>query len=356
MEAIRINNGRIWDGERFLYGDIAVDGGIVTAIGNVGEFTAGYEYDAGGKNVLPGLVDIHTHLWGISTDRFGIPAELGCFPFGVTATAECGAEKGTPKLLERTWVKNVVFVCTQIRDNHAYFTETERLLKLFGDRVVGVKIYFDSEISEVRDATALREVCDFACSQGLKVAVHSSHSPVSMREIVETLSAGDILTHVYHGGVHSAAEDDFRCIAEAKKRGIIVDTGHAGYVHTDCDVLRKAVGMHAWPDTISTDLTNLNAYNRGGVYGLTVCMSLFRALGYTEEEMFRSVTSRAADAVGQHTWGRLAVGAPADIAVLEKGPVHYVLRSEGETPIPVEDGYRCVLTIADGRIVYQREK
>ncbi len=300
-------------------------------------------------------MDIHTHLNGISTDRFGTPAELGCLPFGVTATAECGAEKGDRHLLELFRVKSVVFVCTQIHNDHASFAETERLLEAFGNRAAGVKIYFDTTISEVQSITSLKEVCDFARKRNLKVTVHCSHSPVPMSEIVDTLSAGDILTHIYHGGVHNAMTEKFECLKSAQKKGIILDTGHAGYVHTDRDVLLAAAAQSIWPTTISTDLTRLNAYNRGGIYGLTACMSLFRALGMSEEAVLRAVTTSAADTLNQPEWGRLCLNGPADIAVLDERNIDFSLAAEDGKAFQIDRGYKCTLTLLNGEIMYQNE-
>ncbi len=354
MESIRIMNGRVWDGSRFRTGDVAIKDGRIAKIGDADGFEAAYTFDAAGKIVSAGLVDVHTHLYGISSDGFGASADLACAPFGVTAAAECGAEKGNRALLDLFRTKYVVFACAWIQDNHARFGNTERMLEAYGDRAVGVKVYFDQTNPAVRDLTPLREACRFASDRGLKVMVHCAHSPAAMADIVETLSPGDILTHVYHGHEHTALEDDFACLRRAKERGIVVDSGHAGEVHTDCDVLRAAAERRVWPDTISTDLTRTSVFKRGGVYGLTACMSLLRALGMPEEDVLRSVTSRAADALGQHDWGRLEEGGPADVAVLEEGALDYTLRNKDEAPIRVDRGYICQLTVAGGEIVYQR--
>ena len=50
--------------------------------------------DAEGKYLIPGLIDLHTHLKGVSCDKYGIAAESCCFPFGVTAAVDAGAELG----------------------------------------------------------------------------------------------------------------------------------------------------------------------------------------------------------------------------------------------------------------------
>lgn len=68
MHDLVIRGGTIVDGTgaaRFV-ADVAVDGGIVTAIGQISA-TGSEEIDATGKVVAPGFVDIHTHYDGQAT-------------------------------------------------------------------------------------------------------------------------------------------------------------------------------------------------------------------------------------------------------------------------------------------------
>jgi N-acyl-D-aspartate/D-glutamate deacylase len=68
MHDLVIRGGTIVDGTgaaRFV-ADVAVDGGIVTAIGQISA-TGREEIDASGKVVAPGFVDIHTHYDGQAT-------------------------------------------------------------------------------------------------------------------------------------------------------------------------------------------------------------------------------------------------------------------------------------------------
>ena len=83
-------------------------------------------------------------------------------------------------------------------------------------------------------------------------------------------------------------------IYKAKKRGVIIDTGFAGYVHTDMAILQRAVAEGVLPHTISTDITKVSAYIRGGRYGMTMCMNMAQAAGMTEADVFRAVTSAPA--------------------------------------------------------------
>ncbi len=59
-----IKNGEIIDGTgaKTTHGDIAIDDGVITEIGELSSPQAKEEIDANGMAVTPGFVDIHTHL------------------------------------------------------------------------------------------------------------------------------------------------------------------------------------------------------------------------------------------------------------------------------------------------------
>lgn len=354
MAKILIKNGRVWDGENFVFADVLADGNTVTKIEPHIFNRADFVYDATGKIVSAGLVDTHVHMRGISSEEFGIQAEMSCFPFGVTAAADAGGGRGDKALLDSFMLKNVLFVGVGLKDNHAVLAQTAGTLAQYGDKAIGLKVYFDTTISDVCDITPLREVCEFARSKGLRVMVHCSNSPTPMAEILETLSKGDILTHAFHGGVHNAAEDHFESMKAAQMRGVIIDAGFAGHIHTDFSILAKAMENRVFPDTISTDITRFSAYTRGGRYGMTMCMNIAGALGMCEEDIFRAVTSTPAKTLGkEREWGYLTVGRCADIAVLDYTNEVFDLTDHAGNHIQHSKGYRCVLTISGGQVVYR---
>ena len=298
MAKILIKNGRIWDGEKFFYGDILTCNEKIADIGNEINETADFIYDAKNKIVAPGLVDIHVHMKGVSSDDFGIQAEMSSLPFGVTSVADAGACQGDKKFLNSSGVKNTVFVYAHIKNNLPDFTYTNKHLYTFGEKVSGIKVCYDfKQNKEIKDITPLKEICEFAHSKGLLVMVHSSDCPIKMSELLNTLDKGDIVTHAYHFGGHNVSEDNFECIKNAKERGIIIDVGFAGHVHTDFKVLADAVKCGALPDTISTDITKFSAYKRGGKYGMTMCMSILKDMGMNEDDIFKAVTQNAAIAL-----------------------------------------------------------
>ena len=357
MGKILIKNGRVFDGYEFFDADVLTNGKTVERIepNITAEDETTYVFDASDKIVSAGLVDIHTHMRVLPSDKYGVSADLSTIPFGVTAAADAGRTRGEPAVFDSFTVKSVLFVNAHICGNKAQLAHTEEAIARFGERVVGVKVYFDVTVEEVSDTAPLREICDFAHERGLRVMVHCANSPSPMSEILNTLGAGDVLTHSYHGGVHTALDDDFSCIRSAKARGVVIDAGYAGRTHVDYEILRKAIAAGVQPDTISTDITKFSAYIRGGRYGLTMCMSYSRHLGMSETEVFRAVTSSAARAVGKEgEWGCLKVGGAADIAVLDYTDEGYSSTDKTGNHIENPMGYRCLFTVADGQVVYRR--
>ncbi|MBQ4528497.1 MAG: amidohydrolase family protein [Clostridia bacterium] len=353
MAKILIKNGKVWDGERFYFADILTENEKIAKIADKICETAEFEYDASGKIVSAGLVDAHVHMRGINKE-FGIHAELSTIPFGVTAAADACGAYGDKDLLDSFLIKNVIFVPVEFHNNKAYFESAEKMIEKYDEKVVGIKVYFDTQISDVQDIKPLCDVVEFAEKKKLIIMVHSSNSPVPMSELLGVLRKGDILTHAYHGGKYNVSEDNFECIKTAKKRGIIIDAGFAGYVHTDFKVFEGAVKSGAIPDVISTDITRFSAYKRGGRYGMTMCMSIAKHLGMSEEDIFRTVNSAPAKALGmENEWGHLRVGRCADLAVFDYTNEGFDLTDKAGNRIESENGYRCVLTVADGEVVYK---
>ena len=353
MATILVKGGRVWDGHKFFDSDVLIEGNKISKIEpNITADTA-YVYDATGKTVSAGLVDIHTHLRVNAAGPFEIQGEMACFPFGVTAAADAGRYKGEPLVLDSFMLKAVIFAGTNIRENRADLDKLETIIDRFGDRTVGVKVYFDTAASQVSDVTPLAEICSYSRARNLPVMVHCTGSPTPMKDILETLDRGDILTHAFHGGVHTAAEDGFESMRRAKARGVIIDAGFAGNVHTDFAVFRKAVELGILPDTISTDITKFSAYTRGGRYGMTMCMSMARHVGMSEEDIFRAVTTSPAKAIGRDDWGVLRVGGIADLAVFDYTDEGFDLTDKAGNRINSDLGYRCLLTVSDGQVVYR---
>ncbi|MBQ2743757.1 MAG: amidohydrolase family protein [Oscillospiraceae bacterium] len=354
MGRILIKNGKIWNGEHFSSADILTDGDNISKIERNIVENADYVFDASGKIVSAGLVDGHVHMRGVN-EKFGIHAEMSSIPFGVTAAVDACGAYGDKALLDSFLLKNLIFVPVEFRNNKACFEAAEKMLEKYGEKAVGIKAYFDTQVSDVKDIKPLCEAIEYAKKNKLIVMVHSSNSPVSMPELLGALRKGDILTHAYHGGKNNVSKDNYACIKEAKRRGVIIDAGLAGHIHTDFRVFKTAIECDALPDIISTDITKFSAYKRGGRYGMTMCMSIAKTLGMRDADIFRCVTSSPAKAFGkENEWGYLKRGRCADISVFEYADEGFDLTDRTGNKLKSDMGYRCVLTISDGEVVYRR--
>ena len=347
-----IKIGRVWDGTEFFLADVLTEDKSIRAIAPSIEEKANYVFDAAGMIVSAGLVDLHMHMKGISPESFATEVHSACYPFGVTAACDADGCRGDKTLLDTFGVKNLVFVEAVIENDSLNIRATEENLARYGEKAVGIKLFYDKSSGKVATARSLAEVCCFARSHDLKVLVHCNHSPTSMLSIVEALSAGDILSHVYHGGVHTCLEADFAALKRAREKGVVLDAGFAGHVHTDFAILQKAFEARQFPDTVSTDITCLSAYKRGGRYGLPMCMSMAVTAGMPEEAVFKAVTSASAAASGLLA-GRLCEGGAADICVLERTREPFSLTDKAGNTLASDMGYRCRLTVSDGVVVFK---
>ncbi|MBR5460805.1 MAG: amidohydrolase family protein [Clostridia bacterium] len=351
MRSILIKNGRIWNGNDFFCGDIFIDGGRVVKIADSIDCDAFFTYDANGNTVSAGFVDIHTHMKGISPDIYGICIDAVCLPFGVTTAADAGASMGDDSLLDSFAVDSFAYAFAEIKNNSVLTDSLDKRINAYGKRLAGLKISFDTTGGEIYDINPLREACEISRRLGLPLTVHTSSSPVSMLEIVKELKRGDILTHSFHGGANTSVEDDCASLRLAREKGVVIDAGLAGYVHTDFGVFAKAVESGYSPDVISTDITCASAFMRGGRYGMTMCMSVAREVGMSEENIFRAVTSTPARVLGAEA-GRLFEGCVADLCVIGVGESFSLTDKEGNT-VQSDNGYKCLLTVKNGQILYR---
>ena len=149
--------------------------------------------------------------------------------------------------------------------------------------------------------------------------VHIGNSPMTIPEIAAELSAGDIITHCYKGGIYynRVLDDNGRVFPElfkAADNGVLFDVGH-GAASFDWDVAEAAIDQGFLPSTISTDLHRGSV--DGPVYDMPKTMTKFLLLGFSMNEVVRLSTIAPAKALGMDDRiGSLKPGYCADVTVL----------------------------------------
>lgn len=325
--------------------DVAFSEGRVAAVAETLTGDAVDTIEGGGALLTPGLIDIHTHVYhGLATGRHADQTSLAN---GVTTVVDAGSAgwmtlRGLRDYVIPTYQTRVyVFVhlsATGLTINRVMpelarieFAQVEEAARAVAENpalVLGLKVRIahgatgQGDQANAREALRrARQAADLAC---VPLMVHVSDTPIPLPEILDSLRAGDIATHILNGNAENVLGPDGRVrreVRSAAERGVVLDVGHAS-IHCDVTIARRAIGEGLRPTTLSTDLHTPPAGRI--VYNLRGVMSQFLALGMSLEDVVASVTSRAAAAIGKSTeLGSLAPGMIGDAAVMDLEDGHF---------------------------------
>lgn len=336
---ILIKNGRIFDPASGLdqIADLAVKDGKICAIGFC-EGTGAKEIDASGCLVVPGLIDLHMHMFPYSD--VGVVPDLYCIPNGVTAAAD-GGSTGWGNYpffryyaaLRKVTVKNFVNCSGAGLSVHGFPDQMnlnlmsgkgkDALRRLFGeyrDELAGIKLLIRPQSMKDYGEEPLTAALEIAEELKTILMIHISDTTIPMPRVASLVRSGDILTHCFNDKGMTILDENghvFPEIWDAWRRGVIFDVGHAR-MHCGFATAAKAIAQGFLPNTISTDTTNFGAYKRPEMFCLPMVMSKFIALGMEPEQVIACCTKNAAAAVdfGRDA-GALKLNGQADIAVLK---------------------------------------
>ncbi len=357
--------------------DVAISGGFIAAVAPDVDLTAAkIVVDAGGFLVVPGLVDLHAHVFfgteenaDYSNGFNSLPPDGFTFRSCVTTAVDTGGSgwwnfpQFRQQVIDRAGTRvlallNIVGsgmkggpIEQNLADMDPKLT-AQRALE-FPGTIVGIKVahYRGPEWDPVDRAVQAGSLA------GLPVMVDfGGHDPpLSLEALLMThLRPGDILTHTYAEveGRVPIVDEEGRLrpfVRRARERGIVFDVGHGAgsFVFSQA---RPALEQGFAPDTISTDLhrASMNA----GMKDMLNVMSKFLSMGMAIEDAVRASTSSAARVIRRNDLGHLAVGAEADIAVLSvrEGRFGFVdvagARNGGNRKL------ECELTIRAGKVVW----
>ena len=347
--------------------DIGIRYGLIELIAeNIPTERADKVLSAIGKLATPGLVDLHAHVFPYGS-AIGIPADE-LIPFQASTTLVSAGDAGANNIaafrrfvVPTTRARLFAFVHIAVHGLTGFpvpelynidFAQVDAAAKAIAenaDFVLGAKVRMSENVIAKHGIEPLKRAIA-ACERsgtGGKVMCHIGgvETPELMSLILNTLRAGDILTHAYSGFPNIAGKftnivQDGKLLPaalEAKKRGVVFDVGHGGGSF-DFTVAEAAIAQGAGPDTISSDVHVFSA-NTPGVPYLTNVMSKFLNLGFTLEQVVTMATSAPAKVINRGAkLGTLQVGAPADISFLElvEGATEFVDTRNNKRPGTVQ--------------------
>ncbi|TMH40550.1 MAG: amidohydrolase [Betaproteobacteria bacterium] len=318
--------------------------------------------DASGKVVVPGLVDLHSHVYPYGS-ALGIPADE-LVPYQGSTTMVSAGDAGANNFAAfRRYVqaqtRTRLYAFVHIANIglagfpepelfHLGFAHPEECGKTVAenaDIAIGVKVRMSENVINQAGIEPLKRAIRATeiAGGGARVMCHIGGvaTPELMREILDTLRKDDILTHCFSGAPNNAGRftnivQDGKLLPEAlaaKKRGVIFDIGHGGGSF-DFTVAEAAMQQGAMPDTISSDI-HVFSGNTPGMPYLTWVMSKFLALGLPLEQVLRMASSVPGAIINRlPKLGTLQVGAPADATLVEivNGPVEFVDTRNNKRP------------------------
>ena len=313
-----------------LIGD---DGRIVAAGTSLPVPTTAEVVDGTGKTLSPGWVDLHVHVWHGGADIAVRPRQAG-LATGVTTMLDTGSAGEAIFHGFREYVidtaPEAIFALINIGSIGCVATnrvselidirsiDVDRTLAVIEanrDVIKGVKIRASHVITGSWGVTPLKIAKKVANIAKLPLMVHIGECPPMLDEVLETLTEGDIVTHIYNGKPGGNIFDDeavFARAVEAQKRGVIMDIGHGGASYS-FDIARRAIARGFKADTVSTDL-HLRCIERP-VGDLSTTMSKLLQAGLSDAEVIAGVTTRPRAAIGLPTGGFLSPGATADLTL-----------------------------------------
>lgn len=310
--------------------------------------------DASGKLVMPGLIDLHSHVYPYGS-AIGIPADE-LVQFQATTTVVSAGDAGVNNLaalrrfiVAQTRARMYAFVHIANNGLSAFpaaelynidVAQTEACAMALAenaDFLLGVKVRMSENVIYKHGLEPLKrgiQACEM-CGWPAKMMVHIGgvESKELMSQILDLLRPGDVLTHAYSGAPNMS--NVFTNIVQegkllpaalaAKQRGVMFDVGHGGGSF-DFTVAEIAIPGGCTPDTISSDI-HVFSGNSPGIPFLPNVMSKFMTLGFTLEQVVAMATTAPAKIINRAPKiGTLQVGAPGDIAIMElvEGPVSFV--------------------------------
>jgi dihydroorotase len=374
-----IKNGHVIDPKNGIDGpmDVAVAGNKVAEVSRtIDAARARRIADATGLYVVPGLIDLHAHVfYGTEDDAYlsngfsGAVPDSHSFRSGQTTLVDVGGAgwRNFPQfkqqVIDRAQTRVLSFlnivgngmkggpVEQNLADMDARLTAMR--IRQFPQIIVGIKVAHFSgpewdpvtRAVEAGTETNVPVMIDFG-----------GHTPpLSLEDLLmKHLRPGDIMTHMYaHVSGRVPIVDEAGnvrpYVRAARKRGVLFDVGHGG----GSFLFRQAVPATKqgfYPDIISTDL-HTGSMN-SGMKDILNTMSKLLNLGMPLKDVVRANSVKAASVIKRDDLGHLGVGAEADIAVLGLRRGKFGFIDTGGGKMNGDQKLECELTVKAGRVMW----
>lgn len=312
---------------------VSITGSKITELGGAGR--AAETIDASGLVLVPGLVDLHTHLYpGVS--HYGIDPDANCLRRGVTTAVDAGSAGAQTfpgfrrYVIDQAQTRILAFLHVAVQgmitplagelEDLRWASPAQAIgrAREHPDVIVGVKVRLGYQMVGDDPSPALRLARQASERLALPLMVHITDMRRPIGWLLARLGGGDIVTHCFQANEGGVLDPDGRLypeVAQARARGVVFDVGH-GAGSFGYRVARAAIAQGFPPDTVSSDL---HAHNVAGpVYDQAATLSKLLHCGMSLAGVIRSATAAPAAAIGRGGQiGSLAPGCEADLTGFE---------------------------------------
>ncbi len=370
-----IKNGHIIDPKNNIDAkmDIAVaDGKIAKLATTISSNAAKKTIDATDLYIVPGLIDIHTHVFvGSRADKFAdgiysVSADDFSFKSGVTTVVDAGTSGWRnfslfkAQVIDKSQTRILAFLSiagdglsgkpTQENIDDMNADSAALTIKKNKDIIVGVKIghYEGTDWGPFEKALA-------AGTQSNTPVLVECHLPqYSLEEQLRKMRPGDIITHSFEQIDERMPVIDERgklrpFVMAAQKKGVLFDVGHGGAGFWFNQAI-PAFQQGFLPNTFGSDMHRFSV--NAGMKSMLNIMSKYMAIGMTIKEVVTRATWNAAKSVKRDDLGNLSEGSVADIAVLSTLKGNFGFMDAGGNRLQGKEKLEAELTVRAGKIVW----
>ncbi len=355
--------------------DVAIkDGKIAQVAANLKPSDAIKSIDANGLYVVPGLIDLHVHVYNGTGERgsyagdLSVPPDGFTFRTGVTTVVDAGSsgwrsfEDFKDRIIDRSQTRVLAMlniVGAGMRggkyENNLFDMEAEptaRMAMRHKDVIVGIKTahYAGPEWHPVEQAVLA------GTRANIPVMVDFGTDYPQQRPLYDLLTKklrpGDIYTHMYSGLRHEqdpVTKGPSKGFIEGRARGVYFDAGTGGGSFK-YSLAIPMIKQGFKPDSLSTDL-HVTSMNSGTKDMLNVA-SKFMAIGVSLPEVVADMTSHPAHQIKHDELGNLSPGSVADVAVLSLQKGRFGFTDMVNTRMDANQKLVAEMTIRAGKIVY----
>jgi dihydroorotase len=367
-----IKGGHVIDPANRIDGvmDVAVSGNRIARVAAAIPASQGRKViDAAGLYVTPGLIDLHTHVYGYGGSL--LPDDTSLIAGTTTAVDAGGSGWRTFDDFRKTVIarsRTRVLVLINIVGhgmNPRYESDptdmdseaTAKKITENRDVIVGIKTahFGGSGWVAIRSAVQAGKLANVPVMVDDKIFTNSGRT--SREKLLDQFRPGDMHTHIFNDRQLEVI-DRFTgkvqpYIWEARKRGVLFDLGHGGGSFL-WPVASKAMAQGFLPDTISTDL---HADSIVIVQSdMPNCISKMMLLGMSLPDAILRSTVNPAKAIHRYPeLGTLNEGAIADIGVFALPTGVFAFKDSWHVKRLGTKRLECVLTVRDGKLVFDRD-